>query len=172
MTGLNQPPYMHMNPVHWHAACQEVAVLIAEDVADLRRDRRIVAEKAKLVPDLVTHSIMRRGSVQAQMCQNESHIVLCVRGIALMQPAVCRECTSMTRSTPGCRRLRSTICSSSGVNGCFGAASPTAGSFGDGRASFCWNRMCRPACRAGILAERLLWWVASLPLVSGGAGWC
>ena len=81
--------------------------------------------------------------------------------------------TSTTRSTPGCRLLRSTICSSSGVKGCFGAASPAAGSLGDGRASFCWNRRCRPACRAGMLAaERLLGWalrlLLSLAVCAGG----
>ncbi len=49
---LYQPSYMHVDPVDRYTARQEVAILIAEDVADLRRNRRIVAEEAELVADL------------------------------------------------------------------------------------------------------------------------
>ena len=59
VAGLHKPPDVHMDAVHWHAGCQEVSVLITENVADLRRDRCIVSKKAELVPNLQKDSIIR-----------------------------------------------------------------------------------------------------------------
>ena len=56
MARLHQPSDVNVHAKNGHAARKVISILVSEQVADLRRDRCIVAKEAELVPHLITNN--------------------------------------------------------------------------------------------------------------------